>query len=169
LAANTTINYTKPALIGGAAMGVLTALPVVGLGNCCCLWVAGGGALAAYLLQQDTEAPISLGDGALVGLLTGVFGSIVILVLSIPMMLLVEPMVRGFVAGVLDKMENVPPQFRDLAMSQGFTVIRIVGQFVFWLVIGAIFSTIGGLIGASIFQKKTPPGSPAVIDVPPTA
>ena len=63
---STTINYTKPALIGGAAMGVLSALPIVNMGNCCCLWVLGGGAIAAYLLQQDHPAPINLGDGALV-------------------------------------------------------------------------------------------------------
>ena len=163
-----TISYTKPALIGGAAMGVLTALPIIGLGNCaCCLWVVGGGALAAYLLQQDTAAPISLADGALVGLLTGVFGAIVILVLSIPLTLLVEPIFRQFVTGVLERMENVPPEIRDLAMNRGLTVLRIIGQFVFWLVIGSIFSTVGGLIGAAIFQKKLPPATPATIDVPP--
>jgi hypothetical protein len=151
-------------------MGVLTALPIIGLGNCaCCLWVVGGGALAAYLLQQDTAAPISLADGALVGLLAGVFGAVVILVLSIPLMLLVEPIFRQFVTGVLERMENVPPEIRDLAMNRGFTVIRIVGQFIFWLVIGSIFSTIGGLIGAAIFQKKPPPATPATIDIPPSA
>ncbi|HMD33927.1 MAG TPA: DUF5518 domain-containing protein [Vicinamibacterales bacterium] len=169
MAANTTISYTRPALIGGAVMGVLTALPVVGLGNCaCCLWVVGGGALAAYLLQQDNAAPISLADGALVGLLAGVFGAAVILVLSIPLMLLVEPIFRQFVTGVLERMENVPPEIRDLAMNRGFTAIRLIGQFVFWLVIGSLFSTIGGLVGASIFQKKLPPGTAPTIDVPPS-
>jgi len=149
-------------------MGVLTALPVVSIGNCCCLWVLGGGALAAYLLQQDNPDPISLGDGALVGLLTGVFGSVVILIVSIPLAMLVEPMVRQFVTGILEKMENVPPEIRDLAMNRGFTVIRIAGQFVFWLVVGSIFSTLGGLLGASIFQKKVPPPPPGTIDVPPS-
>jgi len=35
----------------------------------------------------------------------------------------------------------------------------------FWLCVGALFSTLGGLLGALIFKKQTPPG---VIDVPPT-
>jgi hypothetical protein len=157
-------NYTKPALIGGAVMGVLTVLPIVSIGNCCCLWVLGGGALAAYLLQQDQAAPIALGDGALAGLLAGVFGAFVILVLSIPLALILEPIQRQFITGLLDRMDNVPPQLRDIAMNSGFTAARIVIQFIFWLVIGSAFSTLGGIAGAAIFQKKLPPGT---IDVPP--
>ena len=54
-------------------MGVLSALPLVAAGNlCCCLWVVSGGVVAAYLLQQNQSAPITPGDGALVGLLAGV-------------------------------------------------------------------------------------------------
>ena len=33
----------QPALYGGLFIGVLSALPVVNIGNCCCLWFAGGG------------------------------------------------------------------------------------------------------------------------------
>ena len=64
-------------------------------------------------------------------------------------------------------MDNVPPRLRDLAMNGGFTALRIVGQFMFWLVIGSAFSTLGGVIGAAIFQKKLPPGSTVIVDVPP--
>ena len=40
-------------------MGVLSALPLVAAGNlCCCLWVVSGGAIAAYLLQQNQSAPL---------------------------------------------------------------------------------------------------------------
>jgi hypothetical protein len=38
----------QPALWGGVFIGVLSALPLVNLGNCCCcLWVLVGGGLAA--------------------------------------------------------------------------------------------------------------------------
>ena len=34
----------QPALVGGLVMGVLSALPLVNLGNlCCCFWVVSGG------------------------------------------------------------------------------------------------------------------------------
>ena len=68
-------NYLQPALVGGVIMGVLSALPFVAGGNlCCCLWVVSGGAIAAYLFQQNQSTPIATGDGALVGLLAGLIG-----------------------------------------------------------------------------------------------
>ena len=64
-----TASKTQPALLGGLFIGVLSALPVVNLGNCCCcLWVVAGGALAVYLLQQNDPAPVSTADAATVGL-----------------------------------------------------------------------------------------------------
>jgi hypothetical protein len=36
----------------------------------------------------------------------------------------------------------------------------------FGLFIGAVFSTVGGVLGAMIFKKDTPPG---VIDIPPAS
>ena len=35
-------------LLGGLFIGILSALPVISWGNCCCLWVVSGGVLAAY-------------------------------------------------------------------------------------------------------------------------
>jgi len=34
----------------------------------------------------------------------------------------------------------------------------------FWLVVGAIFSTLGGVLGAAIFHRQPPP--PGTIDMP---
>ena len=64
----------QPALFGGLFIGVLSALPIINIGNCCCLWVIGGGVLATYLMQQNHPYPISAADGALVGLLAGLIG-----------------------------------------------------------------------------------------------
>ncbi len=86
-------SFTQPALIGGLVGGVLSALPLIAGGNlCCCLWIVSGGAVAAYVLQQNQSLPIGPGDGALVGLLAGVIGALVYLVLSIPINILVAPM-----------------------------------------------------------------------------
>jgi len=35
--------------------------------------------------------------------------------------------------------------------------------------VGGIFSTLGGLLGAVMFRAQTPPQTPGVIDIPPTA
>jgi hypothetical protein len=159
----------QPALIGGVVMGVLSGLPLISGGNlCCCLWLVSGGAIAAYFLQQNQTAPITAADGAMVGLLAGIIGACVYLVVSIPVAVLMAPFEQRMMERIMDSMENVPPQFRSLAgggAGQPLRIaIRTVVGFGFMLVLGAIFSTLGGLLGAAIFARKSPPG---IIDVPP--
>ena len=72
-----TPSKTQPALLGGLAIGVLSALPVINLANCCCAWILFGGALAAYLTQQNHPEPIGAGDGAAAGLMAGAVGAFV--------------------------------------------------------------------------------------------
>jgi hypothetical protein len=166
--------FLQPALIGGLVMGVLSALPIISVGNaCCCLWVISGGVVAAYLFQQNTTTPITPSDGALVGLLAGLVGALVQVVITIPIDLLVAPMQQAIVDRVLD-MGTLPPEARDLLERYGrrgamtgayFILARVVGL-MFWVFVGGLFSTLGGLLGAAIFKKQTPPG---VIDIPPTA
>src|SRR5262245_33640329 len=95
-------------------MGVLSALPLVSAGNiCCCLWVVGGGMVAAYVLQQNQSAPIAPGDGALVGLLAGLLGAVVWFVVSIPVSIIIGPMERAMLQRILDMSGNMPPGVRD--------------------------------------------------------
>jgi len=158
----------QPAVIGGLVGGVLSALPLISGGNlCCCLWIVSGGVVAAYLLQQNQTAPIVPSDGALVGLLAGVACAFVFLVVSIPVNLLVAPLEQQILERLAETMNNMPPEFREYATrstSGGMRVAMAVFSFIFMLFLGAIFSTIGGLLGALVFARKTPPG---VIDVPP--
>jgi hypothetical protein len=155
-------------------MGVLSALPIISAGNaCCCLWVVSGGVIAAYLFQQNRSAPMTPADGALVGLLAGLAGAFVYSVVAIPIDILVAPMEQAIVQRVLD-MGTLPPEVHDILDRYGrgsgggaafFILGRIVGL-MFAIFVGGVFSTLGGLLGALIFKKQTPPG---VIDVPPTA
>ena len=90
----------QPAILGGVFIGVLSALPIISAGNfCCCLWVLSGGALAAYLLQQNQSSPVDAGDGAIVGLLAGLIGAVVHTLLSIPIVLFFGPMQAQFMSG----------------------------------------------------------------------
>jgi hypothetical protein len=153
-------------------LGVLSALPIISAGNvCCCLWIVSGGVVAAYLLQQDQRTAITPGDGALVGLLAGLVGAGVYLLLSIPVALMFSPLEQRMMERLSETMQNLPPQFRTYATVRatrtgfGIIVASIVG-FCFMLVLGAIFSTLGGLLGALAFAKKPPPGT---IDVTPVS
>ena len=173
----TTSEMTQSALYGGLVMGVLSALPIISAGNlCCCMWVLSGGLVAAYVLQQRIAAPITPGDGALVGLMAGIAGAFVSLLLSIPISFIVGPMERQIVQRVLENSNNMPPEFRemmeryssgDVRLSVAMQAARLVASFVLMLFLGAIFSTIGGLLGAVFFRKPQPP-TRTVIEVPPT-
>ena len=153
-------------------MGVLSALPIIAAGNaCCCLWVVSGGVIAAYLFQQNKTTPITPADGALVGLLAGLTGAVVRFFVAIPIDFLVAPMEQAMLQRMLD-MGTFPPEVRDMmerygrggAMNGAFLVIsRIVGL-MFWIFVGGVFSTLGGLLGALLFRKHTPPG---IVDVAP--
>jgi hypothetical protein len=160
-------SFTQPALIGGLVGGVLSALPLIAGGNlCCCLWIVSGGAVAAYVLQQNQSLPIGPGDGALVGLLAGVTGAFVYVVLSIPINILVAPMERILFERLTETMNTMPPEFREYARTSISAGARLTLGFLLMLVLGSIFSSLGGLLGAIIFRKKVPPGA---IDLPGTS
>ena len=150
-----TTSKTKPVLVGGAVMGVLSALPIVNLGNaCCCLWVICGGAVAAYLLQQDQATPIGAGDGAFVGFLAGLFGTLVTMIISVPISLIMAPFQRQFLEQ-LNRNGQMPPGFEDFATSMAAGVLGMVIFGMVFLVAAVIFSTLGGLLGAAIFKKSS--------------
>lgn len=165
--------YVQPALLGGLVMGVLSALPVISAGNvCCCLWVVAGGLTAAYLLQQNRSTPITSTDGAIVGLLAGVIGAGVQFVLSIPIGLLVGPMEREMVNRMLEMSGSMSEATREALEAYsgrsdagffGLILLRVISFFV-TLVVGAVVSTVAGLIGAVLFRRTAPPPIP---DLPP--
>ena len=146
-------------------MGVLSALPIIAVGNmCCCLWVVGGGVVAAYLLQQTQDAPITPADGALVGLLAGLGGAVVHLILSVPINLVIGPIEREMMRRLVENMAGAEG-FRNYADQADLIAgpVRAVIGFIFMLFLGAIFSTIGGLLGAMMFRKA----APVSLDAPP--
>ena len=145
-------------------MGVLSALPIIAVGNtCCCLWVVAGGLVAAYLQQQAQDAPISPADGALVGLLAGLGGAVVHLILSVPINLVLGPIEREMMRRLVENMAGAEG-FRNYADQADLISgpVRAVIGFIFMLFLGAVFSTIGGLIGAMVFRKA----APASLDAP---
>ena len=157
-----------PALWGALALGVLSALPFVSAFNlCCCAWVVTGGMLAAYVLQANSPEPITIGDGAVVGLLAGVLGAFVYGAVSLPLNILLGPVQRRAMSRLLDNMPNVPPELRDALGNAGSSEMAIFGLLmgiVMMLFVGAIFATVGGVLGAVFFKKKTvepPPIPPA--------
>ena len=155
---STTIKY-QPVLVGALVMGVLSALPLISVGNlCCCLWVISGGVAAAYVLQQGQAEPITPADGAFVGFLAGLAGAVVYLVISLPVEVVIGPMEREMMRRMVEGMSGVEG-FRSYADRADLvsTPVRAFLGFVMMLFVGAVFSTVGGVIGALMFKKPPIP------------
>lgn len=156
----------KATLIGGGVAGVLSAIPGLNLLNCaCCALVIGGGFFAAYLYSKECAAAgveFRPGNGALVGLVAALFYAVAASIVG-GIVQMIMPTDIGQIMEQFDQ-ADMPPETRDmigdvLEMMSGSGAI-FIGFFVN-LIAGAIFSTIGGLIGGAVFKVETPPAPPA--------
>ncbi|MBD93500.1 MAG: hypothetical protein CL482_04490 [Acidobacteria bacterium] len=153
----------QPVLFGGLFMGVLSALPIISIGNCCCLWIMGGGVVTSYLTQHAKTDPIQLGEGAFGGLLAGVLGAVVYAIVSVPVSLVTAPIQRGLLEGWMNSAADVPPEARETLewFSENSGVLGVLFGFILMLVVGMVFTTLGGLLGALIFRSSPPVAPPA--------
>jgi hypothetical protein len=162
----------QPALYGGLLIGVLSALPFVSAGNCCCcLWVIVGGVLAVYLRQQNSPYAITSAEGALVGLLAGVIGGVIGVILSIPVEAAMGPFMRNILERVASS-PDFPAEMRDVverAGGRGTSAMAIAFKMCVSLVAGGVFGMLGGLLGVAIFKKDgpPPPPPPGTVDILP--
>jgi len=158
----------QPAIYGGLFIGVLSALPLINIANCCCLWVIGGGVLATYVLQQNHPYPISAADGALVGLLAGLIGGVIGVILSIPIELVMGPVQQRLLERLVLSNPEIPADTRQIfenMANRGLSAVLILFRLVFAVCIGAIFGMLGGLLGVALFKKKDlpPPGTVEIL------
>jgi hypothetical protein len=138
------------ALVGGLFIGILSALPIVNVANCCCIWIIGGGLVASYLAQDDAP-PLTPGRGARVGLLAGVFGAFIWLFASMALNVVVAPLQERMVDAMIRNARDMPPDVRawlETVGNRASSPLRYVLGWLFHLFAGAIFATLGGALGA---------------------
>jgi len=151
-----------PAVWGGLFLGVFSALPFISAGNlCCCMWVIGGGMVAAYVLQSNAPQAITIGDGATVGLMAGIIGAVVQTVLALPVKFLMGGVAERTLQQIVGSNPDIPDNLKQLMETLGnSTAVSIIGMaigFVLALIVGAIFAAIGGMLGAVFFKKQAAP------------
>jgi uncharacterized membrane protein YfcA len=143
------------------------------MGNlCCCLWVVCGGLLSAYLDQQNDPRPITIQRGALTGFLSGMIGAVVYLIVSVLANVALAPLREGFIGDFTRSTRDLPPEARQMLETLAANPsIGYVFGFVMMLFAGAIFATLGGVLGAAFFRNDVPPalgGPPEPPPLPPT-
>jgi hypothetical protein len=155
-----------PGLLGGLFIGILSALPFVNIANCCCLWVITGGMLATYVMQQNHPYPVTVGDGALVGLFAGLVGAIVHVMVSLPLQEFLGPVMAGWSDGMMrGRRSDMPPELRRIMSEMGPQMMVIIGGIIFGAV-SLVFSTLGGMLGVVFFRTPSPPAPPPVMPPP---
>jgi len=150
----------QPALLGGLFIGVLSALPFISVGNCCCLWIIGGGFLAAYVDAQNGPRTLPVSRGALDGFLAGVAGAVIWIIVAILLEGVVGPMQRQFAEAMARRSDSMPPELRewfDVLASRSTSPFRWALGFFFQLFVGMVFAPVGGMLGAVFFKKDVPP------------
>lgn len=143
------------ALIGGLIVGIPSGvgslIPIVSL--CCCLWAILGGAVAGVIYIKRSPVRVSVGDGAIVGALSGVVGALLYLLINLPV---------TFFIGTAALEEQLGRSGVELPVSG--PLLMVLGGLL--AAVGLIIiSTIGGLIAVPIFEKRksdiTPPPPPS--------
>lgn len=162
----------KATLIGGALFGFLGGLPFIGALNCaCCALFVAGGFLASYLQSKECSAAgveFKPGSGAVVGLVSGLFYAIASTIVSGIVGLFFRPDPEQMIE--MFEQFGMPSDSIDMAAKfmEGSTgLIGVLIGFFFTLLIAAVFSTIGGLIGGAVFKVEPPPAPPAAQSPPP--
>lgn len=157
-------------LLGGLFIGVCSALPIVSLGNCCCLWVTGGGFLAAYVLAQNEPDAMSVRRGAAVGFGAGVVGAVVWLLASLGLDAVLGPLERRVLGEIVGTARDMPPNVRawlESASADAGSAFKYALMFGLLLFVGTPFAAFGGVLGAAFFRSDVPPALGGPIAPPP--
>lgn len=148
-------NKLKPAIIGGVVIGLLSIIPIVNLGNiCCCLWAILGGLLATYLYVKNSPVPASPGDGAILGAIAGAVGGVIVIVLGIPISIVAGGITRELFIRIMESVNPSQAEMLRAQMAAGETIVGAIVNAIILAVLLVIFSTLGGLIGVPIFEKR---------------
>jgi hypothetical protein len=151
------LDFIQPALVGGMFLGFLSSMPFT---NClCCMWVLLGGGIAAVLLTKQRPSGITYGDGAFVGVLSGLFGAIVGTVLHIPVQIISTRLFGSQQQQFEDwfRQLGLEGPMRDWMMrvvSGEISAATILFTFFANLFTWSLFAMIGGILAVAILNKR---------------
>ncbi len=171
------LDWKQPALVGGVTAGLLSVIPLVNLANCCfCAWLLVGGAVAAKMLINGAPRPVRSGEGAQVGAVAGLIAAGVYSLISFA--LIVFSVGQRFQEDLLNRIARMSddPQLQEAiqkiieAGANQPLAQRLVSALITLIVVSVLFigfSTLGGLLGVALFEKRRerPPQYPP--DYPP--
>ena len=146
--------YFSSALWPGIVLGLLSVIPILNYVNLiCCLWLIAGGVLAAVIFRNEYGS-ITGGEGAFVGFLAGVIGSIVQAAGVATLWYFFNENMLASMAEVFSSGEIDPAMQESMVSLINNPVLLISTAFIFWFIMDIIFVTLGGLIGSRFIQGR---------------
>jgi Protein of unknown function (DUF4199) len=157
-----------PVLIGGAVMALVSYFPVLNLINCLCgAGIMGSAVLAVWFYKKSypDDEYFGPGDGAKIGLLSGIVGAFIYSLLFITMFGTMSPDFRyEFEEALEESMSMMEAQGQDpVAVEQASQLVMNVFNNPFMLfssillvslLLFAGFGALGGAIGGKILKSK---------------
>lgn len=148
----------RAAVIGGLVMGVLSAVTLVPqvpfVRFLCCIWAILGGVVAAYLYIKKSPAPARIGDGVVLGLLSGVVGAAISLIAFL--------LISFYVSDRTPAEEELASHGVRLSYA---SVIWMIG--VLTVILQITQSLVGGIIGVALFESRRGDGGSGSAPPPP--
>jgi hypothetical protein len=153
------LDFLRPAITGGVFLGVLSTVPFLNLG--CCLWLLAGGGIAAFLVNRQNPGKLKLGDGALAGVSSGLVGTIVSTLLTIPIQSVMYtaanlPQMREQLEQ-WSKAFDMPPEFlkqMEPMLTPGFSAARLIAWAITFSIVSGLFAMIGGILTVSLLNRQ---------------
>ena len=164
-----------PVLIGGLCITAISTIPIISMLNLfCCAGVMGGAVVGVWFYKKNfpAELPFAVGDGAIIGTLSGAIGGILSALIWAITMGIFSPEFRDRLETEIERglqqssfqdpatAEQVRELITQIAASPMILfLIILVGA----LLVYTLFGLFGGLIGGGIFKTRTlaipqPPG-----------
>jgi hypothetical protein len=154
------LDFLQPALTGGMFLGVLSSVPIIQAGNCFfCMWVLLGGGIATVMLTRQRPSGISYGDGAFVGVLSGLFGAVVGTILQMSF--------RAIASGLLESQQQQLEQMMNQIGAEGpmrdwilrslsgeISTTTVAFTFFANLIAFSLFAMIGGILTIALLNKR---------------
>jgi hypothetical protein len=151
-----------PALYGGLIIAGISAIPGLNLINvCCCAGILLGGFLAVLFYKQELTPemdPLTSNDCIRLGAFTGVIAAVAGTVISVVVMLVFGNIAIEMMMKIVHRMNVELPanveQMIDQGMEEKPSIFGMMFSLFFNLIIDVVFSTLGSLIGWSVFKPK---------------
>jgi hypothetical protein len=142
----------KSAIIAGGIIALLSVIPLLGYGFF--FWAIAGGVLASYLYIKKSPTPVQIAEGLLLGAMSGIVGSLLYLCIVIPITYFTlsdKPINKDsiVIAGYNVSLDPAYPANEWERDAPGVFLIAFL-----IIVVIFIFTTVGGVIGVPLFEKR---------------